>query len=488
VFIPRIPRVGISRAIPAAAVTGRGPAHRRIGSGRRAHPRRRGLTRLLPLVGAAALCTSALLVPEVPAAAAAPRAANTPVVGIHDSSIRDCDGSEAYTETNPNYRAAAAAITHPSWSGLHVGTIRVSVPWDIAYHDRTSPAGKSLEVEQVCFNYWLTAAAAHHLTPEVAFKPDYNYLDPTGKKIRVPDIGTYEAAMNSFTALYSNCTSGGTASTCNLPTVDQQAGWAAYPAGTGGMARVTTIAPWGEPNFQDTTDKVGFARLPQTFAMPQGGSTFDDPHCNTPAIEATCGPVLAAQMWVALQHRCPSCTVIAGDFSSSGGLETRYGSAPYLDTYNRYLKDLHGGTSIYHPTTWALHPYTDVSSFEYNTLTHHALTPLPQTLIGTFATALHHRGYNASTHIWLDEVSAFAIDMFHNHQHYTDQLQAQAATYLITQLTHAGGASTPGEPVVTQLYYLRYTDGAGHPDVALVVADKARPVYWAIAHRPAPQL
>jgi len=106
---------------------------------------------------------------------------------------------------------------------------------------------------------------------------------------------------------------------------------------------------------------------------------------------------------------------------------------------------------------------------------------------GRFATALYHRGYGASTRICLDEVSAFAIDMFHNHQHYSDQLQAKAATYLITRLCHAGGASTPGEPVVTQLYYLRYADGAGHPNVALVVADKVRSVYSAIAHRPAPQ-
>lgn len=475
----KITRPGIRTAIPAG--------HRPLsGSGRREHSRRR---RLLPLLGAAALSISTLLAVGSSAAAepAPARAVSTPVVGIHDSSIRDCDGGEAYTGTKPNYRASAAAVNNQYWSALHVGTIRVSVPWDLAYHDRTSPAGKSLEVEQVCFNYWLAAAAAHHLTPEVAFKPDYNYLDPTGKKIRVPDIRTYEAAMNAFTAVYSTCTAvGGTASTCNLPTVDQQAGWAAYPAGTSGMARVTTIAPWGEPNFQ-STDKAGFARLPQRFVMPQGGSTFDDPHCNAPATEATCGPVLAAQMWVAVQHRCPSCTVIAGDFSSTAGLETRYGSAPYLDTYNRYLKDLHGGNTIYHPNTWALHPYTDVSSYEYNTLTHQQITALPQTLIGTFATALHHRGYSTNTHIWLDEVSAFAIDMFHNHQHYTDQLQAQAATNLITHLTHAGGASTPGEPVVTQLYYLRYADDAKHPDVALVVADKTRPVYWAIAHRPAPQ-
>lgn len=194
----RITWAGIHTAILAATVTGRTLVHRLLTeSGRREHSRRRRLTRLLPLLGAAALCMSTLVVAGGSAAAAAPpsRAGNTPVVGIHDSSIRDCDGYEAYTGTNPNYRASAAAINHQYWSGLHVGTIRVSVPWDIAYHDRTSRAGRALEVEQVCFNYWLAVAAAHHLTPEVTFKPDYNYLDPTGKKIRIPDIRSAPATL-----------------------------------------------------------------------------------------------------------------------------------------------------------------------------------------------------------------------------------------------------------------------------------------------------
>jgi len=105
-----------------------------------------------------------------------------------------------------------------------VTTVRFSPPWDIADHSTTSPAGKVLTVEQACFDYWLRDLAAHGVTPEIAFKPDYNYQ--SGNRIMIPDLSTYQAAMTAFTAQYSNCP--GTPATC-----------------ADGLARVSIIAPWG---------------------------------------------------------------------------------------------------------------------------------------------------------------------------------------------------------------------------------------------------
>ena len=91
---------------------------------------------------------------------------------------------------------------------------------------------------------WLRDLAAHGVTPEIAFKPDYNYQ--SRGRIMIPDLRTYEAAISAFTALYSNCP--GTPSTC-----------------ADGTARVRIIAPWGEPEFKGTSRAGTFHKLPQVF-------------------------------------------------------------------------------------------------------------------------------------------------------------------------------------------------------------------------------
>lgn len=438
------------------------------------------------------------------ASAAQPTATSGPAatVGVQDSSINNCDRHESNT-SRPIYAGAAETLTDRYWAGLHVATARYSPPWDIAYHhDKTQRANDALRVEQLCFNYWLALAAAHHVEPEIAFKPDYNYLDTSGKKITVPDIATYRAAMDAFTAAYTNCTAfGRTGTTCTLPPAPAGS---PYPAGTGGMARVRIISPWGEPNFNGA-DRVGFTQLPQEFVMPAGGLNFGDPRCGKHPTVATCGPVLAAQMWVAVHNRCGSgCTVIAGDFSSSGGLETHNGSASYLDTYARHLNGIR-------PLTWAVHPYKDLSTVEHDWLTHQPLPALQHTVTGRFAAALRVLGYRNHTDIWLDEVSAFQIDMYCNpiagaphgstpckdpktgrvtgmRYHYGPGLQARAVTYLLDTLTRAGGRTTPGQPIVTRIYYLRYLDAVGYPNVALVLKaangqESRQPAYDVIANR-----
>jgi hypothetical protein len=408
--------------------------------------RRRLLSVLLAaLIGGGILAAS----PQQAFAAPAQSGAAGPVVGVQDGWINSCDAGSA---PRLEHRGSPVpADQSPYWSRLGVGTVRYSPPWDIAYHDTTSPAGKVLAVEQACLEYWLRDLAAHGVTPEIAFKPDYNYQ--SRGRIMIPDLRTYEAAISAFTALYSNCP--GTPSTCN-----------------DGTARVSIIAPWGEPEFTGTSVAGTFHKLPQVFYL-QGGRRFDATNCPAHATDANCGPALAAQMWVTVRHRCPSCTVIAGDFGSNQGKDFAY-----LSVYRKYLRDLHGGRAVYRPDVWAIHPYTDVIGFERSIQQHRPLTPLQDTLVGRFAQQLRRDGYRSHTSIWLDEVSSFTVD-FSGH-HYSRAIQAQGAHDLLTYLPQAGGASVSGEPVVAQIYYMRY---AGAPHDALIVGHTREPIYWTFANR-----
>lgn len=400
---------------------------------------------LAALIGGGILAAS----PQQALAAPARSSAATPVVGVQDGWINSCAVGSAPRLPHPG--SPVPAVESPYWSRLGMGTVRYSPPWDIAYHDTTSPDGQVLAVEQACFEYWLRDLAAHGVTPEIAFKPDYNYQ--SRGRIMIPDLRTYEAAISAFTALYSNCP--GTPSTC-----------------ADGTARVRIIAPWGEPEFKGTSKAGTFHKLPQVFYL-QSGRRFDAAHCPAHATDANCGPALAAQMWVTVQHCCPSCTIIAGDFGSNQGKDFAY-----LSVYRKYLRDLHGGHAVYRPDVWAIHPYTDVIGFERSIQQHRPLTPLHETLVGKFAQQLRGYGYRSHTSIWLDEVSSFTVD-FSGHR-YSRAIQAQGAYDLLTYLPRAGGASVPGEPVVTRIYYMRY---AGAPHDALIVGQTREPIYRTFANR-----
>jgi hypothetical protein len=371
------------------------------------------------------------------------------VVGVQDGWINSCDAGSAPSLPHPG--SAVPADQSPYWSRLGVTTVRFSPPWDIADHSTTSPAGKVLTVEQACFDYWLRDLAAHGVTPEIAFKPDYNYQ--SGNRIMIPDLSTYQAAMTAFTAQYSNCP--GTPATC-----------------ADGLARVSIIAPWGEPEFRGTAKAGTFHKLPQILYM-RSGREFDATDCPAHATDANCGPALAAQMWVTVQHRCPACTVIAGDFGSNQGKDLAY-----LDIYHKFLRDLHGGHTVYRPAVWAIHPYTDVIAFERSVQQHRPLPALGGTLVGKFARQLRRVGFGSHTSIWLDEVSSFTVDF--GGRHYSRAIQAAGAHDLLTYLPRAGGASVAGEPVVARIYYMRY---AGAPHDALIVGGTREPVYWTFANR-----
>ena len=398
---------------------------------------------LIALFGAGlpvAIASRALAQPARPgAAAAAPVTAD-----VQDGWVNSCDAGQAPDYHPPN---SVPAVDSPYWAALGMNTVRFSPPWDISFYNPASPDGKVLAVEQACFNYWLRALAAKGVAPEIAFKPDYNYQ--SGNRIMIPDLKTYKAAVQAFVSTYS-CPSAPAGATC-----------------PDGLARVGIIAPWGEPEFKGAGQVGTYHKLPQYFYM-QDGRRFDATSCPSHASDVNCGPALAAQMWVAVHHRCPACIDIAGDFGSN-----RNKDFAYLTVYHRYLRDLHGGGAIYRPAVWAIHPYTDVIAFE-----RHQDVPLQQTLVGQYARRLRSIGFGGHTQIWLDEVSSFTVDFIK--RHYSRQTQAMGAGKLLHVLPGAGGASVPGEPVVTRIYYMRF---AGAPHDALIVKGQRQPIYFTFANR-----
>lgn len=275
----------------------------------------------------------------VPASAARPAAVIT--LGIHDGAINNCDqdGAQTTPPTAAELAAAISSFTSRFWPAVRVLTVRFSPPWDIAYHHDGGPnstANKELAATQACFNAWLVGAQRVGARPEIAFKPDHNFRTRDGRFVKAPDIHTYRLAINAFTSQYSN------------------------PVSTNGMARVRIIAPWGEPD-----DPAGIV-------MPAGGHKLSDPSCHGSPRVNTCGPILAAHMWQAVRASCMQCSllgkgpgsgVIAGDFSSLGGIRGKEAGPggglrdSYLDVYRQNLAG-------HRPVVWALHPYSDIMAFE----------------------------------------------------------------------------------------------------------------------------
>lgn len=414
-----------------------------------------------------------------------------------------CDGNEENALSRPvpgpNYATSipTAVDDGANWTDLNVHYLRITVPWDIAYHhDRPVTVHRNgqaysldpnqiLTVEQECLDFWLAdihradarQVAAHRprLQPEVQFRPDYNYLGTGGNAhhIMVPSLATYKAAMAAFTRTYSCGSSGSPAATCRLP--------ASLPAPPGGgpMTRVSTVAPWGEPDFDVKGDIRANGALGGYFFMPQGHARFGQVGCAQGV--NTCGPVLAAQMWVTVHNDCHGCTVIAGTFGSATGKDHAY-----LPIYARHLNGLR-------PAVWAIDDYTDIEGYEDACLHNRCGAP-SHTLVGDFSRWLRDLGYHNKTRIWLGEISVFDINSLSSkHTNYGFAVQHKAADYLLKHLAKPGASTKPGSPWVQRLYYMRFADGAGFPDFALVLANPTThtetrvPAYAAFRYRSKPQ-
>lgn len=442
----------------------------------------------------------------------APAAAHPSTLGLHDGAINHCDNFESWHDGNgnlifgqpgyPNTAATAAELGNSAWwTPLSVGTVRVSVPWDIALpstsdaglvtaHDPAMWSGYHLQAlrnEQTCLDSWIADAVAAHETADIAFKPDYDYRDPATNHILVPEIATYRTAIAAFVARYP---------------------------------QVHIITPWGEPDYgnghypRSSNDRspgctagcagnalpaAGISKAKEVFFLPHGSSPmdpnrarFDEPSCSQER-DDYCGPVLAAQMWMAVLHACPDCVlhsgahagmpgsgIVAGDFSGGGGLDG------YLALYARHLNDC-AGCAGQRPPTWAMHPYPDASNEEWCLLeTGHDFHPAGQggnnSVTERFVNTMDSIGYHEHTFVWLDEVSVFANDNYDhgsptppentngascgvnhtaNHPTYPPDVEGRAVKWLVNTLPRIRGTAHPGhEPIVDRVYYFRSFTGS----------------------------
>lgn len=398
---------------------------------------------------------AALPVSVAPAAMNAANSTAPPVAGVQDSWINSCD-DDPYMALLPGQvdnvhkyaDNSVPAVDSPYWAALDMDTVRFSPTWDIAYQGLTGKDATAVSIERTCFNYWLGQLAAKGVSAEIAFKPDYCYMNPAGcpdsqrGHVVIPALRRYEAAVSAFVA--------------------------AYP-------QVKIIAPWGEPDFQPSGSEPKFA------IGHRGGANFGKASCPPKPTVSNCGPMLAAQMWVAVRHRCPSCTVIAGDFGGNPGHDQRY-----FSPYQKYLRDMNGGRRIYHPRVWGIHPYGDVKTAERQIQeTGRVLTPLGNTLVAKFSSWLEADKYGVTTQIWLDEISSFTYssktsDCRKHKDCYSPKVQAKGGRYLFDKLPGAPGGAGPR---VTRIYYMRF---AGNTPDSLING-KPRLIYSVVVDRPKPQ-
>jgi len=318
------------------------------------------------------------------------------------------------------------------------------------------------------------------------------------------------------------------------------------------MATVHIITPWGEPDYGNGSYPLGsndrtpgcsngcqgnslagtISAAKEVFFLPGGSSgmdpnraRFDDPNCRGTFTDAACGPVLAAQMWMAIYHACPGCVlssgptefkpnsgIVAGDFSGGGGLDSNGGPKTYLETYAEHLNDCPGCQGV-RPLTWGFHPYPDASNEEWClTTTGHDYEPEAdggshsQTV--RVLNALDAVGYHEGTYLWLDEVSVFAKD---NYAHtspsqpvaddgrtcrpnrsgsnplYTPAVERDSFLWLYRKLPQVLGTSNPGhEPVIDRIYYFRAfpaNDGNGDNISPVNPSVHAQQLYNGIVNR-----
>jgi hypothetical protein len=228
--------------------------------------------------------------------------------------------------------------------------------------------------------------------------------------------------------------------------------------------RISYLTAWNEPNNR--------AYLPGFAAAREAGEYF-----------------------VAANKSFPG-EVVAGDFASGV-------SPSFLNRYVRALGDVH-------PAIWAIHPYTDVTNFQYYEHAH--LTPsraAAKAAAGSkllqFARYLSAHGYGPSTSIWINEIYVdhtadknppTGIAGKKGSTIFSTENQANAALFLSGGL---GADSLPGVlagknlPQLTLYIYLRAWDAGTDqqlPDADVLEVHFPDCLYYTLAgHKttPAPQ-
>jgi hypothetical protein len=434
----------------------------------------------LTVSAALAVCAASLAAASPISALSAAQAATSSItIGIHDGSINNCDNNEQWINSSAppiNGPGAQQVMLNESpnpvdgqgwFAGLHSGTVRVSVPWDIALPDSANssvvtqydPPGsqwesvhlQSLTNEQACLDWWLDAARQAGVAVQVAFKPDYDYRNLNSganspaipyNAILAPSISNYKTAVTAFVDEYSLCDHGSDPSGDDCVLLSGSAG--PPPGGSGSCAsnpcgaRVRIISPWGEPDFASSQlagNSLGsIPASPQEFYIPDGGNLVSTAQCTANGTASTntnwCGPVLASQYYMAVLNACGSgCEltsgpaanqlnsgIVAGDYSSGVASQTApvegtngsTTSQPYWLTYSQHLNNCATCAGV-RPWTWGVHPYTDASDYEYCTGDPGNSYPPAGYKSKTlqFANDLSSIGYGSQTSIWLNEISVY---------------------------------------------------------------------------------
>ncbi len=198
--------------------------------------------------------------------------------------------------------------------------------------------------------------------------------------------------------------------------------------------------------------------------------------------------VKAGQFYLAA-HKVFGSKVVAGDFASGVGRS-------FLNAYAAQVKSVH-------PAIWALHPYTDVTNFQYDLAAQKNEDPQKAgrkagsgSKVLQFARLLKTDGYGSSTSIWINEIYVThladknppsGVPGKKNGTSFSNTNQGYAALFLDGGL---GAASLPaaitragsGLPRLTRYVYLRATtDDATLPNADVLKVRIRTCVYDALA-------
>jgi hypothetical protein len=329
-----------------------------------------------------------------------------------------------------------SVFTNPHWPALNSGRARLAVPWDIALLPKGNP-------ERDEFDGWAAATAATGVEPYVTFW--YSRARHCGQPRPRPSIG--DAPIYCRTpepALYRRAF---------------QAFRAAYP-------QITLFSAWNEPNFLKRRTVNGKVHAIQGFLTPKGKHWFHTSNCAGRNTAETCGPSTAAAYYNVLRQECPTCTVVAGEFTSRTGATTE----AYWRAYRGALGPQQGRQ------IWAIHPYSDVTRYQQTGLSDAQRTLAPATR--RFSAWVFGGDRNAQ--VWLTAVGARVVG--------PDGRPvggAGAARLQCSAMAFLNRLTARRELGITRLYYYNF-QSLGNPvqDFGLVDrANRPRPAFFRFAQR-----
>jgi hypothetical protein len=313
--------------------------------------------------------------------------------------------------------------------------------------------------------------------PDTGVLKAYGYRDKLGNVVRI--IVPYNIAVNTsgkeFKCLNSYLTDASRYGAAVEVSLDQGA---SHPAG---------------PSLKQYTAAI--TDLHRTLGGRIAYLTAWNEPDNTSYLQGSNPAKRAGQYYVAASQAFGS-KVAAGDFSSGV-------PASFLSSYLGPISKAH-----LHPGTWAIHPYTDVSNFQY--YMHDKKSPqvagqlaAASSKVLQLATGLRADGYGPGTDLWINEIYIDhtsdknpppGIPGAKGQTMFSARNQGYAALFLSGGL---GADSLPGElagkdlPQLTRYIYLRAWDnGKKLPDADVLQVHAPGCVYYTLAGggtTPAPQ-